>query len=243
MALVHDILVRKLKEHTRISSGDADALGRLPFEQRPLPANADIVRQGDQPRVSVFVLRGMLARYHTRPGGGRQYLSFHISGDMPDLQALFLDVMDHSVCAIDDAEIALVLHSEILDLFERRPPLGFALWRETLIDAAIFREAITNNSARPPRIRMAHFFCEQYYRAKAGGLASQNSCSLPLSQMRLGETLGISVVTTNRMVQSLRRSGAVDWRDGVLTVRNWRKLTEIGEFDAGYLHLTRQSRI
>jgi CRP-like cAMP-binding protein len=243
MALVHDILVRKLKEHTRISRADVDALTLLSFEERPFAANSDIVRQGDKPRVSVVVLRGMVARYHTRSGGGRQYLSFHISGDMPDLQGLFLDVMDHAVCAIDDAEVALIPHEDIFDLFERRVSLGFALWRETLIDATIFREAITNNSARPPRTRMAHFFCEQYYRAKAGGVANQNSCPLPLSQIRLGETLGISVVTTNRMVQALRRTGTVDWRGGVLTVRNWRKLTELAEFDSGYLHLTKQSRI
>jgi hypothetical protein len=45
------------------------------------------------------------------------------------------------------------------------------------------------------------------------------------------------------MVQALRRTGTVDWRGGVLTVRNWRKLTELAEFDSGYLHLTKQSRI
>jgi len=243
MALVHDILLRKLKEHTRISREDAEAIGGLRFEERQLAPNEDIVRQGDKPNVSVAVLSGMVARYHTRPGGARQYLSLHISGDMPDVQALFLDVMDHSVCAIGDAEIATMPHKDLLELFEHRLSLGYAFWRETLIDAAIFREAITNNAARPARARMAHFFCEQFYRAKAAGVAKENSCPLPLSQIRLGETLGISVVTTNRVIQNLRRTGTVDFREGVLTVRNWRKLTEIGEFDPGYLHLTRQNRI
>jgi hypothetical protein len=35
-----------------------------------------------------MILGGMLARHHTLPGGDRQYLSFHIAGDMPDLQSL-----------------------------------------------------------------------------------------------------------------------------------------------------------
>jgi CRP-like cAMP-binding protein len=235
--------LRKLKEHTRISREDAEALAGLRFEERRLSPNEDIVRQGDKPRVSVAVLAGMMARYHTRPGGGRQYLSFHIAGDMPDVQALFLEVMDHAVCAIGDAEVALIPHKDLMDLFERRLSLGYAFWRETLIDASIFRESITNNSARPARIRMAHFFCEQFYRAKAAGITTTNACSLPLSQIRLGETLGISVVTTNRVVQNLRRTGTVDFRDGVLTVRNWRKLIELAEFDPSYLHLTKQSRI
>ena len=109
----------------------------------------DIVRQGDRPKVSVVVLRGMVARYHTLQGGGRQYLSLHIAGDMPDAQSLFLDQMDHAVCAMDDVVVALVSHKALLALFDERPAVGFAFWRETLIDGAIFREAITNNSARP----------------------------------------------------------------------------------------------
>jgi len=152
-------------------------------------------------------------------------------------------VMDHAVCAIDKAEVALVPHKDIFDLFERRVSIGYAFWRETLIDAAIFREAITNNSSRPVRTRIAHFFCEQYYRAQAAGIADEGSCALPLSQIQLGETLGISVVTANRGLQALRRTGTAEFRDGVLIVRNWKKLMQIGEFSPNYLHLTKQNRI
>ena len=66
---------------------------------------------------------------------------------------------------------------------------------------------------------------------------------MPLSQIQLGETLGISVVTANRGLQALRRTGAVEFRDGVLLVRNWKKLMQTGEFNASYLHLIKQSRI
>ena len=70
-------------------------------------------------------------------GGQRQYLSFHMTGDLPDAQTLFIERMDHAVCAIGEAAIALIPHDEICRTFERRPPIGFAIWRETLIDAAL----------------------------------------------------------------------------------------------------------
>jgi CRP-like cAMP-binding protein len=239
-----DILIRKLKEHTRLSAEDVAAIGALGHAIRSLAPNEDVVHQGEKPKIAALVIAGMLARYHTRPGGTRQYLSFHISGDMPDSQSLFLDQMDHSVCAIgNSASIATFPHQEILRLFELRPSAGFAFWRETLIDAAIFREAITNNSSRPVRARIAHFMCEQFYRARAAGLGTENTCRLPISQMQLGETLGISVVTANRALQALRRTGAMEFRDGTLTVRNWDKLISLGEFEPRYLHLTRQNRI
>ena len=243
MSSVHDTLIRKIREHTSLSRDDLEAIRKLTFVNRLLASGEDVVRQGDKPRVSALVVRGMMARYHTRTGGGRQYLSFHIAGDLPDVQALFLDVMDHAVCAIREAEVALIPHKDIFELFERRLSIGYAFWRETLIDAAIFREAITNNSSRPVRTRIAHFFCEQYYRAQAAGIATEGSCALPLSQIQLGETLGLSVVTANRGLQALRRTGAAEFRDGVLTVRNWKKLMQIGDFNPSYLHLTKQNRI
>jgi CRP-like cAMP-binding protein len=162
---------------------------------------------------------------------------------MPDAQALFLDVMDHSVCAIGRAVVALIPHKELLALFVLRAALGFAVWRETLIDAAIFRQAITNNGSRSPRARMAHLFCEQYFRAQAGGTGKPGTCRLPLSQAQLGQALGISLVTVNRTLQDLRATRCVDLREGVLHVRDWERLKQIAGFDPGYLHVKREPKL
>jgi CRP-like cAMP-binding protein len=237
MALWHEILLRKLKEHSRLGSADVGAIRRLPDTQRAIGPGQDIVRQGDRPKVSVVVLEGMMARYHALRAGGRQYLSLHIAGDMPDAQSLFLDRMDHAVCAMDDVSVALVPHTALLRLFEERPAVGFAFWRETLIDAAIFREAITNNGARPLQARLAHFFCEQFYRARKSGLVKGGACRLPLTQTEIGETVGTSLPSITRGLQGLRASGAMELRAGKLHVSNWERLAELGEFDPAYLHL------
>ena len=238
-----DILARKLKEHSRLTGDDVTELERLTYHRRSLQANEDFIRQGDRPDVAALVLTGMVARYHLLKNGGRQYLSFHIQGDLPDAQSLFLDQMDHAVCAVGEAELALMPHKEITRIFERRPSVGFALWRETLIDAAIFRETITNNSGRPTRTRMAHLFCELYYRARASGLTEGYSCRVPLSQIQIGEALGMAIATVNRTLQSLRRARLIEFRRGVLTVRDWKRLVVAGDFNPDYLHLKRQMRI
>ncbi|XIA63307.1 Crp/Fnr family transcriptional regulator [Bradyrhizobium sp. TZ2] len=237
MAEVHQILIKKLKEHSRLSREDIDEIGSFSHSIRELGANEDLIRQGDDPIVSALVVSGMVARYHLLPNGRRQYISFHIAGDMPDSQALFIDQMDHAVCAIGPAIIASIPHKDIIAGFNRRPPVGFAIWRETLIDAAIFREAITNNSARTMPARMAHLFCELFYRARAFRLVDDNTCPAPITLIQLGETLGMSVATVNRTLQELRASRAVDFRNGEVVVRNWRRLAEIGQFNPRYLHL------
>lgn len=239
----HDVVLRKLNEHSFLSEEDIVGIRTLSAHSRALDPDECIVNQGDRPQLCVVVLTGMLARYHTLANGERQYLSLHIAGDMPDAQALFLEVMDHSVCAVDEADIALVPHKEVMALFVQRPGIGFAIWRDTLIDAAMFRAAITNNGSRVPRARMAHFFCEQYYRAQTAGIAKPGTCSLPLSQAQIGQTIGLSLVTVNRTLQDLRRTGCVDLREGILQVRNWKRLAQLGQFDPSYLHLKNEPKL
>lgn len=229
--------MRKLKEHSHLSGEDVDEICSLSHTTKELKPNDDLIRQGDDPSVSALVLSGLVARYHLLQNGGRQYLSFHMAGDMPDSQSLFIDRMDHAVCAMGTALVASLPHKELLAVFNRRPSVGFAIWRETLIDAAIFREAITNNSARPMRARMAHLFCELFYRARASGLTTGFTYPIPVSLVQLGESLGMSIATVNRTLHELRASRAMDFQNSELVVKNWQRLAEIGEFDPQYLHL------
>jgi CRP-like cAMP-binding protein len=231
------ILIRKLREHSRLPGEDVAIISSFSHKVRELSSNEDLVRQGDEPRASAVVLSGLVARYHLLQDGRRQYLSFHIAGDLPDAQALFIDKMDHAVCATGPAVVALIPHGELIAAFNRRPSIGFAIWRETLIDAAIFREAITNNSAREMPARMAHLFCELYYRARVSGLTEGNIFTVPLSLAQLGEALAMSIATVNRTLQELRVSQTVDFQRGELKIKDWNRLVDIGEFNPGYLHL------
>lgn len=235
----HGLLINKLKEHSRLHKEDVNEIRAFNITVRELGLGEDFVRQGDRPKGSALVVRGILARYHLLPDGRRQYLSFHLPGDMPDSQALFVEVMDHTVCAIGTASVASIPHKDLVAAFDRRPSLAFAIWRETLIDAAIFREAITNNSARPTQRRMAHLFCELYYRSRASGLAKNEVCQTPITLGQLGETLGMSLATVNRTLSDLRETGSVDFRHGEIVIHDWDRLVALADFDPSYLHLKR----
>jgi len=231
-----DIVLRKLGYHSELDSADIAAIRRLRYEVRELAAGEDFICQGDRPRAAAIVIEGIMARYHTLHSGARQYLSLHYPGDWPDAQGLFLQQMDHSVCAMGRAVVCSLSHEQLTKTFVEQPTIGLAVWRETLIDAAIFRESITNNSSRHGAARLAHFFCEQFHRAKFAGLVEGNTCPLPLTQAQLGEMLGMSLVSVNRSLQALRQTKAADHRAGKLSIRSWPKLATLGEFDPGYLH-------
>jgi CRP-like cAMP-binding protein len=231
-----DVLLRKLQYHSSVDEADVAAIRRLRCEMRELASGEDFICQGEKPKAAAVVIEGILARFHTLRSGARQYLALHYPGDWPDAQGLFLEQMDHSVCAMGRAVVCGISHEQLMKLFAERPSIGFAVWRETLIDAAIFRESITNNCSRPGAARLAHFFCEQFHRAKFAGLVEANACPLPLTQAQLGEMLGMSLVSINRHLQTLRATKAADHKGGKLIVRSWPKLVALGEFDPVYLH-------
>jgi CRP-like cAMP-binding protein len=230
-----DLLVRTLGRHSTLSIRDERAIRKLHPRVSTVAREADIVCQGDRPDVVVMVIRGMLARYHTTSSGDRQYLSLHIAGDLPDLQSIFLGIMDHSLCALDEAQIASFRHSEILSMLKRSPSAAIAFWRHTLIDAAIFRQGITRNSMRSSVARIANLFCEQFTRARIVGVATGWSCPFPLSQTKIGQVVGLSIATVNRATQSLRNENCAQVRAGRLHVLNWRRLCQQAGFEPVYL--------
>ncbi len=208
-----ELLVQTLSRHSSLSSSDEKGFGKLLHPRvSTVERRTDIVCQGDHPHLVVMMVSGMLARYHTNMDGHRQYLSLHISGDLPDLQSLFLGVMDHSLCDLEQAQIASYPHREILSLLKRAPSAGLAFWRHTLIDGAIFRQAITRNGTGSAVARVANLFCEQFTRARIVGAVSGWSCPFPLSQTQIGQVVGLSIATVNRATQALRNQRCAEVR-------------------------------
>ncbi len=160
--------------------------------------------------------------------------TFGATGQM--LKACFLNVWTTPSAPCETLCYAQSPHAELIEVFHHRPVVAFAVWRETLIDAAIFREAITNNRGRPGPARLAHLFSEFYYRMRLVGLARKGSCDLPFSQTQLGELLGMSMISTQRHLAALRAKGAVDFAYGRLTVHDPKLLAAQGDFDPLYLH-------
>ena len=232
-----DALTRKLESIASLSDEEKQAVENLPLTIRALRPGQDIAREGDCPPHCAVILQGWTFRYKQLREGRRQILSFHVAGDMLDLQSLHLPVMDHSLGVLTDAKVAFIPHESIRNLTARFPGISAALWRDTLIDSAIYRERITGLGCRSAAQRIAHLFCELYLKLEAAGLAHDLHCSLPLTQADLGEALGLSTVHVNRSLQNLRAAGLITVSNKLLTIKDWQQLKRISKFDPLYLHL------
>jgi CRP-like cAMP-binding protein len=233
-------LIRKLESIFNLTGDERQALENLPMQVVAIKADQDIVREGDRTSRSCLILSGFACTYKVTAQGKRQIVSFNLPGDIPDLQSLHLKVLDNSVGSISPCSVGFISHEALRGLCTRYPRIASAFWRETLIDAAIFKEWVMNVGRRETYNRMAHLLCELLVRLRATGLAKGHFCDLPITQGEFADALGVTNVHVNRVLQQLRTDGLIELSGDRLNIPDWEKLKQVGEFDPTYLHLEDQ---
>jgi CRP-like cAMP-binding protein len=176
-------------------------------------------------------------RAKTTSEGRRQILAIHISGEIPDLQSLHLHVLDHDLVTFTKCTLGFISHGALRDLTRRRPNVTAALWRDTLVGAAIFREWILNVGQRPGLNRLAHIVMELRERLRVIEKVTGPEFDLPLTQEQLGEAMGITSIHVNRIIKQLQNSGVLKFQRGRITIIDEAKFREAADFDKLYLHL------
>jgi CRP-like cAMP-binding protein len=229
-------LIRRLERRSALAEADRQALERLPHVLRSFPPGAHFVRDGDRPDHCCLLISGFACRYKITGEGARQILSFDMAGEFLDLQNGLLGIADHSVQALTEAEAALVPRQALRALALARPAIGEALWMETLVEAAIFREWVVNVGRRDSRARIAHLLCELSLRMQAAGLASGHLFRLPMTQEQLADAVGLTSVHVNRVLRQLAQDGLISRDRRTIAIEDWRRMRQAGDFDARYLH-------
>jgi CRP-like cAMP-binding protein len=230
-------LIRKLESLAALSDEERQAIKSLPVRTHALNARQDIVRDGDKPTHCCLILDGWACRYKLLKEGRRQILSFHVAGDMPDLLSLHIPTMDHGLATVTKATVAFIPHESLRALVARHPGIASLMWRDTLIDAAIFREWMVGMGRRSAFERIAHLFCEMYMKLQAVGLADEYRCPMPITQTDLADALGLTPVHVNRVLKDMRGRALIALRSHTLVIEAWDELLRTSEFDPKYLHL------
>ena len=232
-----DPLATKLSCFIPLSDEDVRVLDALCVNEERFEVDADIVLQGDVPRSAFVLTHGMAFCYRLMPDGKRQILTFMIPGDIFGLHAFLLRAMDHSIATLVPTRIATISRATVFDLFDHHPRIGAALWWSALQQRAINRERIVALGRRSARGRVAYLMCELVWRQRAVGLSEDHAIRLPLTQVELADTLGLTSVHVNRILQGFRRDNLIALAHHRLTLLDVGRLQKIAGFNQDYLHL------
>jgi CRP-like cAMP-binding protein len=219
-----------------LSDDDIQAIEALPFTERTAVRETYIVREGEPTTSCHLVLNGFAYRQKLVSHGARQIISIHIPGEFIDLENAALDVADHNVQSLTRTQLAVFSKATMQGIMAARVNIRRAIWLDTLVDASIFREWVVNVGRRDARTRIAHLVCELVYRLRQSGQRDQESWDFPMTQEQIADATGLTAVHTNRTLQRLRREGLISLHQSKLTVLDWDKLVEAGDFNERYLH-------
>jgi CRP-like cAMP-binding protein len=231
-----EVLIRKLRRISELRESDLAVLRGIGIQEKEFEANHDLVLEGDRPTHSFVLIDGLVGSTKFTGEGKRQITSSFVAGDIPDLHGLHLDVMDCTFTTLTPARVGYMRHDTLRAICEQHPRIAAAFWRSTLIDAAMYREWVTNVGRREAFTRMAHVLCELIFRLRAVGRIEDHVADIPITQAALGDALGLSTVHVNRMLQELRRKNLIATSGARVKAVNWPDLVRTGDFDTTYLH-------
>ncbi|MDZ4277174.1 MAG: Crp/Fnr family transcriptional regulator [Erythrobacter sp.] len=163
-------------------------------------------------------------------------MSFMLPGDFCDIHIAVLEAIDHNIMTLTKAKVASLPRVQMEALVQSRPALTQAFWWSQLVDQSILRAWIVSMGRRKSVERVAHLMCELYIRMRNIGLAADDECLMPLTQLVLADALGLTPVHVNRVLKVLKTARVMELSRGSLKIIDSGKLAEIAGFDGNYLH-------
>jgi CRP-like cAMP-binding protein len=229
--------IRKLDAFVPLSDADKAHLAQITAKPRVVETRTDLIREGDAPDGVFLILEGFACRYKLRASGARHITAYLLPGDLGDVDAPLLSRMDHAIGTLTPCRVVRLEPAVIEDLLQNHPRIARALRIGTLVDEATLREWLVNVGCRSAVERIAHLLCELLLRLQVVGLASADRYALPLTQLDLADTTGLSNVHVNRSLQELRRRGLILQKSRTLEILDLPSLKGVAEFKPNYLHL------
>lgn len=231
------LFVKRLASRSLLVKEEVDALLGLTGQLKRIAAHVDFVRLGEQVDHSCLVIDGLVGRFGQNKDGIRQITCLHIPGDMADLPSVVSPKSGWALGALTGTTILRIPHAELRRVAAAHPGVAEAFWRDCVADGSIFSEWVVNVGRRDALSRLSHLFCEMAIRYEYAGLGSRCAFPLPITQADLGDATGLTNVHVNRTLRELRNRSIVELRAGRVTIHDWDRMVEVGDFDAAFMLL------
>ena len=190
------------------------------------------LRQGTRSEHLYTVLSGWAFRYKMLDDGRRQILNYALPGDMVGLQGTLLHEMEHSVEALTNVTLCVFPRAKLFELYNRFPSLAFDITWLAAREEQLIDENLVSLGRRTALERTAYLLLHLFTRAEESGLTKNKSIQFPFTQQHLADTLGMSLVHTNKTLRRLMLTNAVRWKDRVFELTDRAALAGIAGAEA-----------
>jgi CRP/FNR family transcriptional regulator len=194
-------------------------------------AGTNILLQSTNSAHLYTVLSGWAFRYKMLPDGRRQILNYALPSDLIGLQGSVNDEMQHSVEALTDVMLCVFPREKLWDLYTNYPELAFDITWIAAREEQILDEGLTSVGRRTAMERLAYLLLAIFQRAEEVGLTKGNSIQFPFTQQHVADTLGMSLVHTNKTLQRLSATKTMRWKERRFEILDREALAKLANFE------------
>ena len=176
-------------------------------------------------------LSGWGFRYKLLHDGRRQILNYVLPGDMIGLQAALMGEMEHSVEALTAMRLCVFEREKLNSLYANHPGLGFDMTWIAAREEQMLDEHLLSIGRRTAIERAAYLLAFLYARADMVAAAVPKGLVLPIRQQHVADTLGMSLVHTNKTLRKLSAQKLIAWVDNGCQVLEPERLAHIAHWE------------
>jgi CRP-like cAMP-binding protein len=178
-----------------------------------VPAGVSFLQEGTRNEHLFTVLQGWAFRYKMLDDGRRQILNYALPADLVGLQGSLMGEMEHSVEALTDTMLCVFPRQKLWELYSKFPSLSFDLTWLAAREEHFIDENLVSLGRRTALERTAYLLLHLFQRAEEVGLTRGNTIVFPFTQQHVADTLGMSLVHTNKTIKRLMATKAARWKD------------------------------
>ena len=219
--------LRQLKCLREFTAKELEFVSNFKSGELNVEAGTSILLQSTNSAHLYTVLSGWAFRYKTLPDGRRQILNYAMPSDLLGLQGSVNDEMQHSVEALTDVMLCVFPREKLWDLYTNYPTLAFDVTWIAAREEQILDEGLTSVGRRTAMERLAYLLLTLFQRAEEVGLTRGNSIQFPFTQQHVADTLGLSLVHTNKTLKRIFQSKAIRWEHRNFEMIDRAALTEL----------------
>ena len=194
------------------------------------PPGGEIIAAGQDQAELYTLYAGWAIRCKTLPDGRRQILNILLPGDLIGLQGAMFEAAAYSVEAITEVQLCLLPRRKMWSLFENMPELAFDVTWLGSREESIVDENLTSTGQRTAAERIAALIIQLYKRLNVLGMVVNGAMPFPLTQQHIADTLGLSLVHTNKSLAKLRKLGMFSQTNSTLLLSNTKALESLAQY-------------
>jgi CRP-like cAMP-binding protein len=222
--------LRPLEIFRKFEKSELEFISGFKRAELSVDKGATVLVEGNHSAHLFTVLFGLGFRYKLLTDGRRQILNYLLPGDLIGLQGSLMGEMQHSVEALSPMLLCVFEREHLPTLYRNHPGLAYDITWIASREEQMLDENLLSIGRRTALERAAYLIA--FIRARAAKVeVGKVNAQLPITQQHVADTLGLSLVHTNKTLRKLIEKKLIVWRDGGCEVLDIDALMKVARWE------------